>query len=144
MKTKFKNKREFELFIAEHKPVEIWLDSFSKTEPYICQLKYDDGMLQGVYAEGVIVTARLNELENMFKEGMYAKEQSFYTINANEVDLEEIGVSYKITGLKGKLIKRCNSGYYRLKVTHKVGSFEFTNNFDIPSHLLTLTSTENV
>lgn len=59
-----------------------------------------------------------------------------YKILANKEQLEEVGISYDITGYIGLLVHKYSTGYYELEVVHMYNGMTFTNNFDIPRHLL--------
>ena len=59
-----------------------------------------------------------------------------FKIKANKKQLEDIGVDYEITGLVGELTHIFPTGWYELKVKHKIGDIEFTNHFDIPKTFL--------
>lgn len=59
-----------------------------------------------------------------------------FKIKASKTQLEEIGISYDIMNLDGILKHKYPTGYYCLEVTHKVGKYSFTNDFDIPSRFL--------
>lgn len=57
-------------------------------------------------------------------------------ILANKEQLDSIGIESNITGLYGKVINYFNTGYIEIEITHNVGKFTFTNNFDIPKKWL--------
>jgi hypothetical protein len=57
---------------------------------------------------------------------------STYKVLANKSQLEKIGISYDITGLKGKHIRTWPDGELTLEITHSIGDFSFTNEFDLP------------
>jgi hypothetical protein len=59
-----------------------------------------------------------------------------YKIIATAEQLDEIGISYDLTGVIGTLKREFNDGYVELTVVHRVGSHEFTNDFDIPESYL--------
>lgn len=58
------------------------------------------------------------------------------TITATKDALESIGIDYAISGLIGIVTGYYPSGYVCVEVTHKLGNFEFTNEFDIPKYYL--------
>jgi len=59
-----------------------------------------------------------------------------FKILANKEQLENIGVDYNLEGLVGELTYKYPTGWYRLKVTHCIGNYEFTNEFDFPKTFL--------
>lgn len=61
-----------------------------------------------------------------------------YKIKATKQELEEVGISCDIDGLTGFLIKTYLDGWLQLKITHKIGPMEFTNEFDLPKYLCIL------
>lgn len=58
-----------------------------------------------------------------------------FKVISNKNELEGIGISYNINGLIGTLVKSYPTGWVVLSITHKVGEFEFTNEFDLPRHM---------
>lgn len=58
-----------------------------------------------------------------------------YKINSNKEKLEAIGISYEINGLVGTLVKTYPNNWLVLEVIHKVGDFEFINQFDLPEYM---------
>lgn len=58
-----------------------------------------------------------------------------FKIQSNKEELEDIGISYDINGLIGTLVKSYPTGWLVLSVTHKVGEYEFTNEFDLPKYM---------
>lgn len=58
-----------------------------------------------------------------------------FKIDSNKKELENIGISYDINGLEGTLVKSYETGWVVLSVTHKIGDFDFTNEFDLPKHM---------
>lgn len=59
-----------------------------------------------------------------------------FEIIATKEELEEIGISYDITGLDAEFIQSYWTGYYRVRVEHQSGDFTFINEFDIPKTML--------
>lgn len=59
-------------------------------------------------------------------------------IKANKRQLENVGIDYDITELKGYVTHKYPTGFYEVEVTHKVNGNEFTNVFDIPKTMLEL------
>ena len=47
-------------------------------------------------------------------------------IKANKEQLESIGISYKISNLKGKIKKYYKSGYIQIEINHTLGGIIFT------------------
>jgi hypothetical protein len=58
-----------------------------------------------------------------------------YKVKANKQDLEDVGIIYDIDGLTGDLIRNYLTGWLCLKITHKIDSMEFTNEFDLPKYM---------
>lgn len=58
-----------------------------------------------------------------------------YKIQSNQGELEDIGIDYKINGLIGTFVKSYSNGWFVLSVTHKVGGYEFTNDFNLPKYM---------
>ena len=65
-----------------------------------------------------------------------------YKINATQQQLENIGISYNLSGLIGTLKNKYPTGWYCLTVKHKVGKINFTNDFDIPKTFLSALANE--
>lgn len=61
-----------------------------------------------------------------------------YIIDSKRELLEDIGISYNINGLVGTLVKSYPTGWLVLSVTHKIGCYEFTNEFDLPKYMCKL------
>ena len=57
-------------------------------------------------------------------------------VKANRRQLENVGVSYDITELHGKVTHKYPTGFYEVEITHKINDREFTNKFDIPKTML--------
>lgn len=59
-----------------------------------------------------------------------------YKIIANKQQLKNIGISYEITGLIGVFKKEFSDGWLVIRVTVKLGEYEFTTHFDLPPEYL--------
>jgi hypothetical protein len=69
----FANDIEFAHYIKNKKPMEIWLDEFSKEEPYIIIVRYGDGMMTGCYNHQTLLAAAIDDCNWLFEFGMYVK-----------------------------------------------------------------------
>ena len=71
----FANDTEFADYIQRKKPKEIWLDEFSKDEPYIIISSYreNENMLSGCYNHQTLLGAKLDDCYWLFEDGMYVK-----------------------------------------------------------------------
>lgn len=69
---RFRDKHEFSKYMTNNKPKQIWLDEFSKEEPYIIIDRYYEDKFIGVYnKQGVIISGKQDDFTWLFKEGMY-------------------------------------------------------------------------
>lgn len=59
-----------------------------------------------------------------------------YKIIATNEQLKAIGISYEISGLIGKFVKLYPHNWITLKVKHKIGLFNFENEFDLPFNFI--------
>lgn len=59
-----------------------------------------------------------------------------YKVKANRQQLENLGISYDITGLTGELKHKYPTGFYVIEITHTYEAGTFTNLFDIPKTFL--------
>lgn len=59
-----------------------------------------------------------------------------YKVKANKQQLENLGISYDITGLTGELKHKYPTGFYVIEITHNYEAGTFTNLFDIPKTFL--------
>lgn len=59
-----------------------------------------------------------------------------FKVQASKYELENIGISYDINGLEGTLVKSYQTGWVVLSITHKIGEYDFANEFDLPKHML--------
>tara|TARA_R110002020_G_scaffold447134_2_gene659472 strand:+ start:1149 stop:1445 length:297 start_codon:yes stop_codon:yes gene_type:complete len=69
----FANDTEFADYVQSKKPKEIWLDEFSKDEPYIIISSYYGNRLSGCYNHQTLLGAKLNDCYWLFEDGMYVK-----------------------------------------------------------------------
>jgi len=53
-------------------------------------------------------------------------------IIANKQQLEDIGIDYDLTGLSGWVRMTYGDGWLLVSVTHSIGRYTFTNDFDLP------------
>jgi len=54
-------------------------------------------------------------------------------IIANKEQLEAIGIDYELTGLSGWVRMTYGDGWLLVSVTHQIGKYSFTNEFDFPA-----------
>jgi len=72
----FKDSTQFALYMKNHRPKEIFLDVYSKDEPYIIINIYSqDGRFRGVYNHQCLLGGNLLNTEWIFEKGMYVKEE---------------------------------------------------------------------
>jgi len=73
----FENAEDFQNYVKEHKPQEIWLDDFSETKPYLSGLKYfflkNKEMVRGSFSSQTFYVNSLENIHNSFEKGMYVK-----------------------------------------------------------------------
>lgn len=73
-KIKFNSDTEFDSYLKENKPREIWLDIFSEKIPYIIIMKYCSDKYYGVYhTQGVMLCGSQEDYKCLFQEGIYIK-----------------------------------------------------------------------
>lgn len=72
VRKRFLNKHEFSKYMTNNKPKQVWLDEFSKEEPYIIIDQYYEDKFIGVYnKQGVIISGKQDDFTWLFKKGMY-------------------------------------------------------------------------
>lgn len=69
----FANDTEFSDYVQSKKPKEIWLNEFSKKEPYIIISSYNDGMMRGCYNHQTLLSSKIDDCYWLFEDGMYVK-----------------------------------------------------------------------
>jgi len=71
-KTYFKDKEEFQKYIFQNKPSELWLDEFMENEPYVL-LKYDKDNFRGCYNHQSLLSGNQSDFKWLYKENIYVK-----------------------------------------------------------------------
>ena len=69
----FSNDAEFADYINKKRPTEIWLDEFSKDEPYIIISSYYGNRLGGCYNHQSLLGAKIDDCYWLFEQGMYVR-----------------------------------------------------------------------
>lgn len=69
----FEDAQDFNQFMINEKPKEIWLDGFMEHEPYII-LSFNDGVeFRGVYKHQCLLGGDNSDFTWLYKSGMYVK-----------------------------------------------------------------------
>jgi hypothetical protein len=73
MISKFENADEFNQFMIQKKPTELWLNKFSEKEPYII-LSFNDGItFRGAYNKQSLLAGNNSDFRWLYTPGIYAK-----------------------------------------------------------------------
>lgn len=69
----FKSAEEFDVYVKQYKPTEIWLDDFSLEKPYIQLRHREDDSFGGCYTNQCLLGGSGEDYTWLYEENLYIK-----------------------------------------------------------------------